>query len=97
MPTSKWSRLELVRVQLRACRRRAERPGRPRSCRQVRVTWERRSARACLCLFRMSTQPAVAPGGDWKREERDTMRETASGRFQNMLLNGKTICTCNKL
>ena len=35
-----------VRVQLSACRRRAERPGRPRSCRQARLTRERRLVRA---------------------------------------------------
>ena len=42
-----WERSRAVRVKLCACRRRAERPGRPRSCRQVRLTRDRRLVRVC--------------------------------------------------
>eukprot|EP01043_Picozoa_sp_COSAG02_P031918 COSAG02_NODE_2108_length_9809_cov_4.022966_5_plen_86_part_00 len=41
-----------VRVQLYAVRRRAERPGRPMSCRQVRLMQERQLVRACAeCVY----------------------------------------------
>ena len=36
-----------VRVWLCAFKRRPERPGRPSSCQQIRLTWERRLVRAC--------------------------------------------------
>jgi hypothetical protein len=45
-----------VCVQLRAFRRHAERPGTPRSCRQVCSTWERRSVRACARRVYVSSE-----------------------------------------